>query len=454
MEVQVNGEDISPEEFLEGAGWCTIGSKTQVNRANAQSNNQTGAHSRTGEGADGNRQRSRQQQRNVRQQVIRNSKMPLLPRSDFKIVVRPRGGLDVATNGTVRLASAIYRAANVSAHEAGEDTVGSNNHQNIIVMSTPHATHAAKYRQLQAITVGDRRHEVSAYETAPDYTVKGIIKGIPLEEDAKSIHTNIVHARNPQALAAKRLSTTATVIVAFEGPRVPTYVRPRPPVLPRCKLCGGTNMTADRNCRARYKTPYVVTKRQCERRRAAEEAQAAATTGPAGKPRSRSRTRSKSRSRARSRTPGPQQHQKRRARSRTPRGTPTGDTKTAESVSFADAIKGKRAPTAEAGGKTPTKIEAEIAQITQAMHTMQRQIEHMQAQIRAKDELIQQLQSAANSESDPQAMQETQEEPTDDDEVEGPDTKRRPAPTPLKAARLKRTRAAIPTRDSKHSRVG
>ncbi|KAH7968858.1 hypothetical protein HPB52_011955 [Rhipicephalus sanguineus] len=360
MEVQVNGEDISPEEFLEGAGWCTIGSKTQANRANAQSNNQTGAHSRTGEGADGNRQRSRQQQRNVRQQVIRNSKMPLLPRSDFKIVVRPE---------------------EASTWPPPEPCAS---HRPFTGRPTYLRMKLERTRQLQAITVGDRRHEVSAYETAPDYTVKGIIKGIPLEEDAKSIHSNIVHARNPQALAAKRLSNTTTVIVAFEGPRVPTYVRyggallrcvlyrkqidmchccgrlghrmdvcPNPQdkvcrgcdapnpgpdhqCSPRCKLCGGTHMTADRNCRARYKTPYVVTKRQWERRRAAEEAEAAATTGPAGKPRSRSRTSSQSRSRSRSRTPGPQQHQKRRARSRTPRGTPTGDTKTAESNSGCD----------------------------------------------------------------------------------------------------------------------
>ncbi|KAL1477651.1 hypothetical protein MTO96_035589 [Rhipicephalus appendiculatus] len=364
MEVQVNGEDISPKEFLEGTGWCTIGSKTQVNRPNALSNTQNGASSRTGEGADGNRQRSRQQQRNVKQQVI---------------VIRPRGGLDVVTTGTVRLASAIYRAANVPAHEAGEDTVCSNNRQNIIVVSTPHATHAAKYRQLQAITICDRRHEVSAYETAPDYTVKGIIKGIPLEEDARSIHTNIVHARNFHALAAKRLSNTTTVIVAFEGPRVPTYVRyggallrctlyrkqvdmchccgilghrmdvcPNPQdkvcrgcdapnpgpdhrCSPRCKLCGGTQMTADRNCRARYKTPYIVTKRQWERRRAAEEAEAAATTDPAGKPSSRSRTPSRSRSRSRSRTPGPRKQQQRGARSCTPGGTPTRDAKATDS---------------------------------------------------------------------------------------------------------------------------
>ncbi|KAL1442529.1 hypothetical protein MTO96_030731 [Rhipicephalus appendiculatus] len=119
MEVQVNGEDISPKEFLEGTGRCTIGSKTQVNCQNALSNTQNGASSPPRGRADGNRQRSRQQQRNVKQQVIRSSKMPLLPRNDFKIVIRPRGGLDVATTGTVRLASAIYRAANVPAHEAG-----------------------------------------------------------------------------------------------------------------------------------------------------------------------------------------------------------------------------------------------------------------------------------------------------------------------------------------------
>ncbi|KAL3242390.1 hypothetical protein MRX96_047781 [Rhipicephalus microplus] len=61
MEVQVNEEDISPEEFLEGTDWCTIGSKTQVNRANAQSNTQNGAFSCIGEEADYNRQRSRRQ---------------------------------------------------------------------------------------------------------------------------------------------------------------------------------------------------------------------------------------------------------------------------------------------------------------------------------------------------------------------------------------------------------
>ncbi|KAH7978566.1 hypothetical protein HPB49_005931 [Dermacentor silvarum] len=273
-QVQVNGEDISLEEFLEGNGWCTIRYKTQSNRETAQSNTQNGAHSHTGEGANGNRQRSRQQQR-----------------SDFKIVIRPRGGPDVGTTGTVRLASAIYREANVPAQEAGGG------------------------HQLEAITIGDRRHEVSAYETAPDYTVKGIIRGIPLEEDAKSIHTNIIHGRNPHDLAAKRLSNTKTATVVSEGPRVPSYVRYGGALLP-CAL-------------------------------------------------------------------------------RIPRRTATRDTETTEKVSWADAVTGKRAPTAKAGDKTPA--ETEIAKLAQAIQALRKQIEHMQTQIRAKDELIEQLQHAVKS---------------------------------------------------------
>ncbi|KAH8026818.1 hypothetical protein HPB51_025195 [Rhipicephalus microplus] len=81
-----------------------------------------------------------------------------------------------------------------------------------------------------------------------------------------------------------------------------------------CKLCGGARITADRNCRARYKTPYTVTKRQWERRRAVKEAEATATNFSTSKPRSRSRTHSRSHSRSRSRTPGSRKQHQRRAK--------------------------------------------------------------------------------------------------------------------------------------------
>ncbi|XP_049516895.1 serine/arginine-rich splicing factor 11-like [Dermacentor silvarum] len=219
-----------------------------------------------------------------------------------------------------------------------------------------------------------------------------------------------------------------------------------------------------------YKTPYVVTKRQWERHRATDEAEEAAkATSSAGKSRSRSRTRSRGRSRSRSRTPDPEKQ--RRMCSRTPRRIATRDTETTEKVSWADAVTGKRAPTAKAGDKTPAKTETEIAKLAQAIQALQKQIEHMQTQIRAKDELIEQLQHAVKSGTDTEAMQETQEElieddevecpdaerrptptettqetqeePIEDDEVEFPDTKRTPTPTLTEATRRKRTHAAI-----------
>ncbi|KAH7949431.1 hypothetical protein HPB49_009728 [Dermacentor silvarum] len=233
------------------------------------------------------------------------------------------------------------------------------------------------------------------------------------------------------------------VIVAFEGTRVPSYVRyggalllfalyrkqmdmchccgrlgqridvcPNPQdtlcrgcdalnpgpdhqCSPRCKLCGGTHMTADRNCRARYKTPDDVTEPTGTTQ--GHRGEAANVTSPAGKSRSRFRTRSRGHFRSRSRIPDPW-HQ-RRVCSRTPR-TPTRDTETTEKVRRQMRSRGKRAPTAKAGDKTPAKTETEINKLTQAIQAPQKQIEQMQTHIRAKDELIEQLLHFVKSSTD------------------------------------------------------
>ncbi|KAL1478568.1 hypothetical protein MTO96_034987 [Rhipicephalus appendiculatus] len=113
-------------------------------------------------------------------------------------------------------------AASVSSQDATEDIICPNMQQNIIVVSTPHSSNAERYRRLASFKLDKHQFEVRAYETAPDYTVKGVVRGIPLDEDAKAIHLNIVNKRNPTALAAKRLSSTTSVIIAFDGGRVPT----------------------------------------------------------------------------------------------------------------------------------------------------------------------------------------------------------------------------------------
>ncbi|KAL1420105.1 hypothetical protein MTO96_004596 [Rhipicephalus appendiculatus] len=97
--------------------------------------------------------------------------------------------------------------------------------QNIVVVSTPEEENATKYVRIRSILVAGRVHEVAAYRTAPYATCKGIIKDIARCDGPEVLHRKIVNSRNPLALAAKRIKDTGTVIVAFDGYRVPNYVR-------------------------------------------------------------------------------------------------------------------------------------------------------------------------------------------------------------------------------------
>ncbi|KAH8038154.1 hypothetical protein HPB51_023974 [Rhipicephalus microplus] len=126
--------------------------------------------------------------------------------------------------------------------------------QNIIVVSTPIEAHADKYQFLAHITFGKKMYETSAYEVAPDYTSKGVIHGIPLEDSAHDISSNVVITINLTALADKRLSNTTPGLVLFEVFRVLTYVCYGGALL-RCTLyrkqvdtcyhCGGRGHRAD-----------------------------------------------------------------------------------------------------------------------------------------------------------------------------------------------------------------
>ncbi|KAH7944960.1 hypothetical protein HPB49_002856 [Dermacentor silvarum] len=409
MEVSVDGELVSRKEFEESAGWRTVGSR-KLSREKPLD-----------QGAEPKRGNSSKKQREERlRQIARSSRMPQLPRGDYKIIIRPRGGLRVADHGAARLATSIYHAAEIPREAQDEDTICTNCQQNIIVVSTPIEAHADKYQKISRIKIGNQAFETSAYEAAPDCTSKGVIRGIPLEDTARDITANVITPRNPTAIAAKRLSNTMTVIVLFTGLRVPTYVRyggallpcslyrkqidtcyqcgrlghradvcPNPndrlcrgcgaanpaqdhQCKPKCQLCGGNHPTADKACRARYKTPYLVKRRQWERQQEEdyptkptlvntnlEQRDPSPSQKPGGRGRSRSRNRSGGRRPSRSRTRSPSRS---RTRSRTP--VPAGPFK----VSWADAVKGARSGSEEAASQGKwNKLEAEIVQLKQML---------------------------------------------------------------------------------------
>ncbi|KAH7939174.1 hypothetical protein HPB52_008044 [Rhipicephalus sanguineus] len=171
----------------------------------------------------------------IKNRIVKASRMPQLPEEHHKIIIRPRGGLNLSKVSTTAIGTAVIEASGLTAEQASEDVVCPNFTQNIVVVSTPEPDHAARYVRIKSFKIVETEYEVNAYETAPHATCKGVIRRVDIRDSQSVITRNIVHERNPLALAAKRIKTSGSVIVLFDGLKVPKFVR-YGPTLVRCYL--------------------------------------------------------------------------------------------------------------------------------------------------------------------------------------------------------------------------
>ncbi|KAH7949616.1 hypothetical protein HPB49_012759 [Dermacentor silvarum] len=206
MDVQVAGQDISPEEVTAQSGWLTARSR----RSKRGTDNSTVTDESSQ--APSNRPRSRARQP-FKAQVLKAGPHATPSDGGYQDCNPPQGRPSYSQDR--------QSCAKLTDEESLEDTVCPNKQQNIVVVSTPHSDHADRYARISSIQVNGVTHEVNAYESAVEHTTKGVIRGIPLTETPQQIHNKIVTARNPTALAAKRIASTTTVIIAFDGPDVP-----------------------------------------------------------------------------------------------------------------------------------------------------------------------------------------------------------------------------------------
>lgn len=290
MENEVMGEPITPAE-LATPGWAHIRRKQKAIR-NVESPSQQASVSA---------QRARSTARGQKRPTPRIAPIEPFPPNDVKIVLRPRGGLALATLPVAALADTIQAHAQVTPN--CEDQIRIQARSNFIVVSTPSEDRALKYAALSSIVIGEQRYEVASHVPAPANTALGIIFNIPETDTPDQIEQSIFNY-NPhlKILDVRRLNTSNMAQILFDGPHVPYWIRYRAatyrckplrrkteacarcwqsghrqdvcpnrqtahrcprcgttdapenhPCTPRCIVCEGTHLTGSADCPRRYR---------------------------------------------------------------------------------------------------------------------------------------------------------------------------------------------------------
>ncbi|KAL1469466.1 hypothetical protein MTO96_025073 [Rhipicephalus appendiculatus] len=158
---------------------------------------------------------------------LRRTPLPQLPRGDFKVVVRPHGGLDVTKQTPRTLITAISTATEVSLQEAlAQDQLRLHPTNNTFTLSTPVEDRARAYAQLTSIPLGGSRIDVTAYLAPPDDAVRCIIHMAYNDETHREILEGLV-PYNPDLpiIDARPFGKKRSLIITLAPGPLPKAIR-------------------------------------------------------------------------------------------------------------------------------------------------------------------------------------------------------------------------------------
>ncbi|KAH9379791.1 hypothetical protein HPB48_007292 [Haemaphysalis longicornis] len=236
---------------------------------------------------------------------------PPLPRQDYKVVLRPREGLNQSQGKPHPVAQGIALAYNNhSSCAENRFLVRTNVNQNAVVFSPPYAETVGTIRKLTHLNLAGKEHAMFACVAAPYKLLRGVIHGIEPGTQPSELQAHL-RAPNDSILYARMLGQIQTAVITFEGIRVPHYVYyygaetrclpypyrlyiclrvghradvcPNPETIrfpqcgqastredhdckPTCALCQGDHPTADKTCLARiHLLPFRSSMKLCLR---------------------------------------------------------------------------------------------------------------------------------------------------------------------------------------------
>ncbi|KAH8026638.1 hypothetical protein HPB51_023148 [Rhipicephalus microplus] len=139
MDVQ-HDDDESPATTKSEEGWHTVYYGRRRKPGHESVRDADGVHGSNNkvDPGFGNTQAKMQERRMSR--IEKASRMPKLLMGDYKIVIRPRGGLGVAALGPTDITRGIHESAATSLKVRHFDVICPNKTQNIMILSTPDPT--------------------------------------------------------------------------------------------------------------------------------------------------------------------------------------------------------------------------------------------------------------------------------------------------------------------------
>ncbi|KAH8020472.1 hypothetical protein HPB51_002116 [Rhipicephalus microplus] len=144
-------------------------------------------------------------------------RLPPLPAEDYKLAIRPHGGLNLSKVSPKTLLLAVVHAANIRS-EKPDIKLRVDENQNVLTISTSSEHIAMALGQITKITVHAATYNITSYGIAPDNSCKGVVNGIGQEITPDEFLTE-VEVPGYEVLTCRRLGNSGAMVLTFCGKR-------------------------------------------------------------------------------------------------------------------------------------------------------------------------------------------------------------------------------------------
>ncbi|KAH7957993.1 hypothetical protein HPB51_028021 [Rhipicephalus microplus] len=151
-------------------------------------------------------------------------KPPPLPRSDYKIILRVRGGLNCAVIHPCVLRQIILKAAGLPISDrTSSDQIRVNSINHTVLISTPDLDRADLYHGIRLLNFNGTPHEVATHVADPVDTCRGTVL-LPSDYSEDEIISTLRRCNPKLTIGCTTPGSTETILIIFQGKIVPYYV--------------------------------------------------------------------------------------------------------------------------------------------------------------------------------------------------------------------------------------